>query len=87
MMPINDALKRADRSADNALSLSGDVCALQSLAAEVRRLRDVVGKAGMRRVERLESALKVIHTWASVDGALDAEHVINLARRALYGGL
>lgn len=33
--------------------------------------------------KRLRSALKVIHTWASVDGALDPEDTRNLCRRTL----
>jgi hypothetical protein len=31
----------------------------------------------------MESALKVISTWASVPGALDAKHVRNLCDKAL----
>jgi len=33
--------------------------------------------------ERLQSALKVIHTWATVDSALVPEHVIELCEKVL----
>lgn len=35
------------------------------------------------RYQEMESALKVIHTWASVPGALDYEDVLKLCRKAL----
>ena len=34
-----------------------------------------------KRIKKLESALKVIRTWASVPGALVPEHVIELCDR------
>lgn len=37
----------------------------------------------LERVEELESALRVIHTWASVPGALDAKNVRDLTEKAL----
>ena len=40
----------------------------------------------LERVEELESALRVIHTWASVPGALDARHVRDLTEKALKVG-
>lgn len=36
-----------------------------------------------RDCERMRSALRVIHTWASVPGALDPRHVLDLTERAL----
>lgn len=33
----------------------------------------------------MASALRVMHTWASVDGALDPENVRVLAKKALAG--
>lgn len=81
----DEALQWADAWAACDGPPNGDAIALEALAKEVRRLRDIVGKDGMRRVERLESALKVIHTWSSFDGELRADHVQNLARRALDG--
>jgi hypothetical protein len=36
--------------------------------------------------ERMRSALRVIHTWAGVPGALDARQVRDLTRRALEKG-
>lgn len=33
--------------------------------------------------ERMASALKVIHTWATFEGALDAGHVAKLCAQAL----
>ena len=33
--------------------------------------------------ERLRMAIRVIHTWASVDGALIPEQVIELCKKAL----
>ncbi len=78
MMPwtVYESLKRADQSADNALSLSGDVCALQSLAAEVRRLnialayaKDGLGRAATAIEKSLydEALLYCGHheTWAA----------------------
>ena len=38
-----------------------------------------------KREEAMASALRVIHTWAGVDGALDPEHVRALAKKALAG--
>ena len=35
------------------------------------------------RINRLESALRVLHTWAGVPGALDPEQVRRLTGRAL----
>ena len=35
------------------------------------------------RFARMESALKVIHTWASVDGGLWPPHVYDLCERSL----
>jgi len=35
------------------------------------------------RYQQMESAIKVIHTWASVDGCLDAENVKELCWEAL----
>ena len=40
----------------------------------------------LERVEELESALRVIHTWASVPGALDARNVRELTEKALKVG-
>ena len=37
----------------------------------------------LERVEELESALRVIHTWASVSGALDARNVRELTEKTL----
>lgn len=62
---------------------NGDALALAALAAEVRRLRELKAAPSAKRVERLETALKIIHTWASVDGALKAGDVIDLCRRTL----
>ena len=38
-----------------------------------------------KREEAMASALRVMHTWASVDGALDPENVRALAKKALAG--
>ena len=35
------------------------------------------------RYQEMERALKVIHTWASVPGALDPKHVRDLCNKAL----
>ena len=35
------------------------------------------------KINRLEVALRVLHTWASVPGALEPEHVRRLTSRAL----
>ena len=37
----------------------------------------------LRHAEEMRRALRVIHTWASVPGALDAAHVRDLAGKAL----
>jgi hypothetical protein len=34
-------------------------------------------------IEQLRRALRIIHTWASVPGALDANHVRDLTAQAL----
>lgn len=80
---VDDALRWAEELEAYDGPPNGDVIALLRLAHEIRRLRDIIGMDGMKRVERLESALKVIGTWASVDGALDAVHVEDLVHRAL----
>lgn len=36
--------------------------------------------------EEMRSALRVIHTWASVPGALNAKHVLDLTAKALHMG-
>ncbi len=36
-----------------------------------------------RDCERMRSALRVIHTWASVPGALEPRHVLDLTESAL----
>lgn len=38
----------------------------------------------LRHAEEMRAALRVIHTWASVPGALDARHVRELTARALH---
>lgn len=40
-------------------------------------------QAAVKTKECIEQALKVIYTWADVDGALNPEHVRNLAGKAL----
>lgn len=82
---IDDALRWAEELESYDGPPNGDVIALLTLAHEIRRLHDIIGMDGMKRVERLESALKVIGTWAGVDGALDAGHVDELVSRALGG--
>jgi hypothetical protein len=42
-----------------------------------------VWKAARAGTEEMERALKVIYTWAGIDGALVAGHVRDLAGRAL----
>ena len=40
----------------------------------------------LRHAEEMRSALRVIHTWAGVPGALDARHVLDLTAKALRMG-
>ena len=40
----------------------------------------------LRHAEEMRSALRVIHTWAGVPGALDARHVLDLTAKALHMG-
>ncbi len=40
----------------------------------------------LRHAEEMRSALRVIHTWAGVPGALDARHVRDLTAKALHMG-
>lgn len=40
----------------------------------------------LRHAEEMRSALRVIHTWAGVPGALDAQHVLDLTAKALHMG-
>ncbi len=40
----------------------------------------------LRHAIEMRSALKVIHTWAGVPGALEPKHVRNLTARALRKG-
>jgi len=40
----------------------------------------------LRHAEEMRSALRVIHTWAGVPGALDARHVRELTAKALHMG-
>lgn len=40
----------------------------------------------LRKSEDMRSALRVIHTWAGVSGALDARHVRELTAKALHIG-
>lgn len=88
----DEALRWADAWADCDGPPNGDALALEALATEVRRLRFPASElatlradnaASAKRVMRLEWALKVIHTWATVDGALDSGDVIGLCRRTL----
>lgn len=79
----DEALRWADAWADCDGPPNGDVLALEALASEVRRLRKLKTPPSAARAERLESALKIIHTWATVDGALASGDVIDLCRRTL----
>ncbi len=40
----------------------------------------------LQHAEEMRSALRVIHTWAGVPGALDARHVRELTAKALHMG-
>lgn len=55
--------------------------------ARVTRMTAELGHAdvldALVHAEEMRSALRVIHTWASVDGALDAGQVQKLVAKAL----
>ena len=40
----------------------------------------------LRHAEEMRSALRVIHTWAGIPGALDDKHVRELTAKALHMG-
>lgn len=56
-------------------------------AAKAERLTRELGHTdvldALAHAEEMRSALRVIHTWAGVPGALDAKHVQDLAAKAL----
>ncbi|NJN36000.1 MAG: hypothetical protein HC794_01820 [Nitrospiraceae bacterium] len=61
--------------------------ALMKLAGRSKYVRHCLlfinAAAMLGRADEMQSALKVIHTWASVPGALDAEDVKRLCLKAL----
>jgi len=57
---------------------------VERLRIEARREKhEPIWRDAIAEIERTRSALKVIHTWASVDGALDPEHVKKLCKKTL----
>ena len=55
--------------------------------ARAQRLTEELGHTdileALLHAEEMRTALRVIYTWAGVDGALDPDHVRDLAGRAL----
>lgn len=58
--------------------------------ARTQRMLSELGHAdiidALRHAEEMRTALRVIHTWAGVPGALDARHVRYLTAKALHMG-
>lgn len=56
-------------------------------AAQTQRMLDDLGHEhihdALRHAIKMRTALKVIHTWAGVEGALDARQVRELTEKAL----
>lgn len=56
--------------------------------ARTQRMLAELGHAdifdALRHADEMRSALRVIHTWAGVPGALDTQHVRELAAKALH---
>lgn len=68
--------------ATNAMSLRRIVRATR-LTAELGHA-DILD--ALKHAEEMRSALRVIHTWAGMPGALDARHVRDLTAKALHMG-
>lgn len=58
--------------------------------ARTQRMLAELGHAdifdALRHADEMRSALRVIHTWAGVPGALDARNVRELSEKALHMG-
>ena len=50
---------------------------------KARAVKNEAKRQARDRINRLEVALRVLHTWAGVPGALEPEHVRRLTSRAL----
>ncbi|MHB1800013.1 MAG: hypothetical protein ACYCUI_17295 [Vulcanimicrobiaceae bacterium] len=55
---------------------------IEALCLELGHPGDVTG--ALKHAVAMRSALRVIHTWCCIPGALDGVHVIRIANSALH---
>ena len=83
--PMDQDRRNTRRSNPGAAAGAGRGIMSITLKRAQRCTKHTICDCNAYRIERMEMALRVIQTWASVPGALDPRLVRDLAERAMRG--